>query len=92
MNRSLAAFREAVEKVLPLVQTAAALNDPVPLPEAVKSLFRFLIRVTGAADGVLIVRHATADGTESTAALRRRRAAAAGRRRCRSAGRWRRAS
>ena len=42
LNRSLAAFREAVEKVLPIVRTAAALNDPVPLPEAVKSLLRFV--------------------------------------------------
>ena len=68
LNRSLAAFREAVEKVLPIVQTAAAFNDPVPLPEAVKSLMRFVIRATGAADGALIVRHSTADGDESTAA------------------------
>jgi ActR/RegA family two-component response regulator len=68
LNRSLAAFREAVEKVLPIVQTAAAFNDPVPLTEAVKSLLRFVIRVTGAGDGALIVRHASADGAESTAA------------------------
>jgi len=67
LNRSLAAFREAVQKILPVVQTAAAFNDPVPLTEAVKSLLRFVIRVTGAADGALIVRHA-GDGTESTAA------------------------
>jgi ActR/RegA family two-component response regulator len=56
LHRSLVAFREAVEKVLPLVQASAALNDPVPLPEAVGSLFRFLLRTTGAADGVLLVR------------------------------------
>jgi DNA-binding NarL/FixJ family response regulator len=68
LTRRLAAFREAVEKVLPIVQTAAAFNDPVPLPAAVKSLLRFVIRGTRAADGVLIVRHTTADGTESTTA------------------------
>src|SRR5438874_7688052 len=56
LHRSLVAFREAVEKVLPLVGAAAALNDPVPLPQAVGSLFRFLLRTTGAADGVLLVR------------------------------------
>jgi ActR/RegA family two-component response regulator len=56
LHRSLVAFREAVEKVLPLVQAAAALNDPVPLPQAVGSLFRFLLRTTGAGDGVLLVR------------------------------------
>lgn len=69
LNRSLAAFREAVEKVLPIVQTASALNDPVPLTEAVKSLLRFVIRVTGAADGALIVRHAMSNRAESTTAF-----------------------
>jgi two-component system, NtrC family, nitrogen regulation response regulator NtrX len=68
LNRRLAAFREAVEKVLPIVQTSAAFNDPVPLPEAVKSLLRFVIRGTKAADGALIVRHTGADGSESTTA------------------------
>ena len=57
-----------MQKILPVVQTAAAFNDPVPLTEAVKSLLRFVIRVTGATDGALIVRHASTDGTESTAA------------------------
>lgn len=68
LNRRLAAFREAVEKVLPIVQTSAAFNDPVPLPEAVKSLLRFVIRGAKAADGALIVRHTSPDGGESTAA------------------------
>jgi two-component system nitrogen regulation response regulator NtrX len=56
LHRSLMAFREAVEKVLPLVQAAAALNDPVPLPEAVRRLLGFLLRTTGARQGVLLVR------------------------------------
>lgn len=56
LHESLVAFREAVEKVLPLVQSAAILNDPVPLPEAIGSLFRFLLRTTQAQDGVLLVR------------------------------------
>jgi ActR/RegA family two-component response regulator len=68
LNASLAAFREAVEKILPLVRGAAALNDPVPLPEAVHALFRFLLRSTGAADGVLIVRHLHPDGADATLA------------------------
>lgn len=68
LNRSLGAFREAVEKVLPLVRTASALNDPVPLPAAVHVLFRFLLRSTGASDGALIVRHLAADGTDTTSA------------------------
>src|SRR5436309_3013233 len=56
LRQSLSAFREAVEKVLPLVQSAQALSDPVPLPEAIGSLFRFLLRTTSARDGVLLVR------------------------------------
>src|SRR3989441_12475419 len=56
LHQSLVAFREAVEKILPLVQSTAALNDPVPLPEAVSSLFRFLLRTTGARDGILLAR------------------------------------
>jgi ActR/RegA family two-component response regulator len=60
-NQSLKEFREAVEKILPLVRTTSALNDPVPLPQAVGSLFRFLLRTTGAVDGVLLVRHVAGD-------------------------------
>lgn len=56
LHEGLVAFREAVDKVLPLVQSAAALNDPLPLPDAIGSLFRFLLRTTGARDGVLLVR------------------------------------
>jgi ActR/RegA family two-component response regulator len=56
LHQSLVAFREAVEKVLPLVQSAAALNDPLPLPEAIGSLLRFLVRTTRASDGVLLLR------------------------------------
>src|SRR5260370_31664573 len=61
LHASLVAFREAVDKVLPLVQAAAALNDPVPLPEAIRSLLRFLLHTTGARDGVLLVRSYDAD-------------------------------
>ncbi len=56
LHQGLVAFRAAVEKVLPLVQASAAMTDPVPLPAAVQSLFRFLMRSTGASDGVLLVR------------------------------------
>ena len=61
LHQGLLAFRAAVEKILPLVQAAAALHDPVPLPAAVSSLFRFLLRTTGAGDGVLLVRSYDAD-------------------------------
>jgi ActR/RegA family two-component response regulator len=57
LHRSLAAFREAVEKILPLVQSAIALADPVPLPDAISGLVRFLMQVTQAKNGVLFVRH-----------------------------------
>jgi two-component system, NtrC family, nitrogen regulation response regulator NtrX len=56
LHQGSIAFRSAVEKALPLVQAAAALHDPVPLPAAVGNLFRFLLRTTGARDGVLLVR------------------------------------
>src|SRR4029077_17043158 len=56
LPQTLVAFREAVEKVLPLVQSAAVLNDPVPLPDAIRHLFRFLLQTTQARDGVLLVR------------------------------------
>ncbi len=68
LNQSLAEFREAVEKVLPIVRTAAALNDPVPLPHAVKSLLRFSGRAVQARDGALVIRHTAADGRETTTA------------------------
>src|SRR5262245_5316385 len=57
INQSLASFRSAVEKILPLVRSTAALSDPVPLPDAIGGLVRFLIQTTHAADGVLLVRH-----------------------------------
>jgi DNA-binding NarL/FixJ family response regulator len=61
LHDSLVTFREAVEKIVPLVQSAAALNDPVPLPDAIGSLLRFLIAATGAGDGVLFLRHYDAE-------------------------------
>lgn len=66
LTQSLAGFRDAVAKVVPLVQSAAALTDPVPLPVAVHTLFRFLLRATGAADGALVVRHLTPEGGDTT--------------------------
>jgi len=65
-HRSLASFREAVEKALPIIQAAAALNDPVPLPEAIKSLLGFVGQSVGAASGALIIRQLRDDGTEAT--------------------------
>jgi CheY-like chemotaxis protein len=56
IHHALVGFRAAVEKVLPLVRTTAALHDPVTLPDAIKSLFRFVLGATGAAAGVLLVR------------------------------------
>jgi ActR/RegA family two-component response regulator len=55
IHQGLAAFRTTLEQVLPLVQAAAALNDPVPLPTAIRSLFQFLQRTTAAAAGFLLV-------------------------------------
>lgn len=55
IHQGLAAFRAAVERILPLVQTTTALNDPVPLSVAVRSLLAFLLETTQARDGVLVV-------------------------------------
>jgi ActR/RegA family two-component response regulator len=66
LHRQLASFRSAVEQVLPLVQSTSALNDPVPLPKAVAGLCRFLCGVSGAKDGVLILRQLATDGTVTT--------------------------
>lgn len=68
LNRSLADFREAVAKVLPLVQGSAALHDPLPLPVAVHTLFRFLLQATGAKSGALVVRHLPSGAPETAAA------------------------
>jgi two-component system, NtrC family, nitrogen regulation response regulator NtrX len=56
LHQTLLAFREAVEKILPLVQSTAALHDPVPLPDAIHSLVQFLRQTVGAKKGVLLVR------------------------------------
>ncbi len=57
LHHSLMEFRNNLEKILPLVRSISALNDPVTLPEVIGTLFRFLINVTQAQDGVLFVRH-----------------------------------
>lgn len=57
-------FRESVSQILPLVGNAAAMNEPVTLPDMVKELFRFLVRLTGATDGAMIGRIVNPDGTE----------------------------
>jgi ActR/RegA family two-component response regulator len=66
LHQTLVAFREAVEKILPLVQSATVLNDPVPLPDAVGSLLRFLAQCTHAKDAVLLVRRVDASQAETT--------------------------
>jgi two-component system, NtrC family, nitrogen regulation response regulator NtrX len=55
-HQGLMAFRDALSQALPLARAASALQDGVPLPEAVRSLFRFLQRGTGASEGALLTR------------------------------------
>src|SRR5262245_40571581 len=69
LHRSLVAFREAVEKVLPLVQSVSAINEPVPLPVAIQALLQFLIQVTKAHAGVLLAR--SYDGSRQPAEILR---------------------
>jgi ActR/RegA family two-component response regulator len=61
LHQTLVAFKSAVEQVVPLVQSAAALNEPVPIPDAIRSFVRFLMQVTHAKDGLLLVRHYDAE-------------------------------
>lgn len=68
LNLSLAAFRDAVEQILPMVRSTAALNDSLPLPSAVHALMRFVLRATGATDGAIVVRQFAADGSDTAAA------------------------
>jgi ActR/RegA family two-component response regulator len=56
LHQTLVAFREAVEKILPLVQSATALQEPVPLPAAISSLIQFLVTAVDAKKGILLVR------------------------------------
>lgn len=62
LHQAQAAFRTAVEQVLPLVRSTAALTDPVPLPRAAAALADFLRDLTGAVDAVLLVRSAGSGG------------------------------
>lgn len=66
LHRQLAAFRSAIEQIVPLVQSTSTLNDPVPLSRAVAGLTRFLCQITGAKDGVLLVRHIDVGGSDAT--------------------------
>lgn len=62
----LHAFREAVEKLLPTVRTAAALSEPVPFTEAVRAGLVHLRDLAGADSARLIVRTRSADGLSET--------------------------
>ncbi len=63
LHQSLVGFRETFGKILPLVQSASALTDPVPLPDAIHGLVRLVLQITQAEDGVLLVRHYDAQRT-----------------------------
>jgi ActR/RegA family two-component response regulator len=56
LQARLVEFRGAVEKILPLVRTAAAVNDLVPLSDIVRQVLQFVQRLSGATDGVLVLR------------------------------------
>ncbi len=56
VHTSHAAFRSAVEKILPLVRSASAMNESLSLPKAIASLCPFTALATGAGDAVLFFR------------------------------------
>lgn len=57
LQAAQAAFRSAVEQVLPLVRSTAALSTAAPLPSAAAALCGFLREATNAADAVLLIHH-----------------------------------
>jgi DNA-binding NarL/FixJ family response regulator len=61
LHCALLAFRDSIDKLLPMIQSAAALTDPVSIPDAMRSLFQLLLRLTHAQDGVLLARSFTPD-------------------------------
>jgi DNA-binding NarL/FixJ family response regulator len=56
LHARLVEFRATVEKILPLVRTTAAVHDPAPFTDRVRSFLRFVQGVTAASAGVLVVR------------------------------------
>jgi ActR/RegA family two-component response regulator len=65
VNLGLRRFRDALDEVLPLVQSAAVWTDPLPVPEAIRDLISFMIRLTRGSSAILIVRSAPTP-TEAT--------------------------
>jgi DNA-binding NarL/FixJ family response regulator len=55
LTAQLEEFRTTLVQVLPLVQSSAALNDPVPVERGVGSVLRFLLTCAGAQDGRILV-------------------------------------
>lgn len=64
LQDSLRQFHDAIEKMLPLLQSARALNNSMSLPASVGGLIRFLVEITESQTGILVARHHTSDGQE----------------------------
>ncbi len=60
-NARLGEFRAAVQNILPLVRGQSALNEPVGMPTAIRALFHFLLKSTGAKSGALLVHGGTGE-------------------------------
>jgi DNA-binding response OmpR family regulator len=56
LHAALAAFRSSVEQILPIVQSAAVLTDPVPMAQGMAALCRLAREITESGDAVLVVR------------------------------------
>ena len=70
IDAQLTRFRHSVEQILPLVQGAKTLNDPVPLPDAIRSLVQFTVTMTGAKDGAIVAYRTPGEGTDLAVAYR----------------------
>ncbi|MFO0938738.1 MAG: response regulator [Gemmataceae bacterium] len=70
IDSQLAKFRESVEQILPLVRGTTTLNDPVPLPDAIRSLIQFTVKMTGAKDGAIVATRTSEDDAGRSVAYR----------------------
>ncbi len=64
LQLGLTEFRNSVEKMMPLLQSARAINSSVGLPSTVSGLVKFLVEITQSEKGVLVARHFAQDGVE----------------------------
>jgi two-component system, NtrC family, nitrogen regulation response regulator NtrX len=56
LHDTLSKFRSSVEQILPIVRSAAVLNDPTPMSHGIAALCNLAKEITEASDAVLVIR------------------------------------